>query len=66
MIGNTVSHCDISFYAAKVMISAAIQTFLNNIGFHLLDINKRVTEVCTPSRSAIADYVYEPAAEKLA
>ena len=66
MIGNAVSHYDLSFYPSKVKIVAAIQTFLNNIGFHLLVINKRVTEVCTPSRSAIADYVYEPAAEKLA
>ena len=66
MIGNAVSHCGISYYAAKVMIAAAIQTFLNNIGYNLPDINERVAKACTPSRGAIADYVDETAAEKLA
>ena len=64
MIVNAVSYCGI--YATKVMIAAAIQTFLNNIEFHLPDINGIVTEACTPSHTASVNYIDEAAAKKLA
>ena len=48
------------------MIAATIQTFFSNIGHNIPDINERFAVTCTPSRSAIADYVDKTAAEKLA
>ena len=52
LFGTALSYCGISFYAAEIFCAASIRAFLENINYTLPNINKKVAEACTPSRSS--------------